>query len=62
MHTIDTAGHQIVMHVHDEVIVDEPTDGASVTEIVELMTRAPTWADGLPLDADGYECAFYMKD
>ena len=62
MHHVDAAGHRIVMHIHDEIVVDEPTDGASVEDIVTLMTRLPTWADGLPLDADGYECGFYMKD
>ncbi len=62
MHTIDAAGHHIVMHVHDEVIIDEPLGGANVDDIVALMTRAPTWAAGLPLDADGYECDFYLKD
>ncbi|MCI1963268.1 MAG: DNA polymerase [Ancrocorticia sp.] len=62
MHHVDAAGHRIVMHIHDEIVVDEPTAGASVKDIVTLMTRLPTWANGLPLDADGYECAFYMKD
>ncbi|MEW6955371.1 DNA polymerase [Trueperella pyogenes] len=62
MHTIDAAGHKIVMHIHDEAVIDEPAGGASVDEIVALMTEAPSWADGLPLDADGYECGFYMKD
>lgn len=62
MHHVDAAGHRIVMHIHDEIVVDEPTNGASVEDIVALMTRLPTWANGLPLDADGYECDFYMKD
>lgn len=62
MHQVDTTGHQIVMHIHDEVVIDEPNDGASVDDIVSLMTKLPTWADGLPLDAVGYVCSFYMKD
>lgn len=60
LHTVDQAGHRIVMHVHDEIIVETPS--ASVEEICELMSRTPAWARGLPLDADGYECGFYMKD
>ena len=59
---IEVAGHQTVMHVHDEVVVDEPRDGAGVPEIVDLMTVPPHWADGLPLAADGYECDYYQKD
>lgn len=62
MHAIDAAGHRIVMHIHDEAVIDEPAGGASVDEIVALMTKGPAWTDGLPLNADGYECAFYMKD
>ena len=60
LHTATRAGHEIVMHVHDEIVVETAT--ATVTEICELMSRPPAWATGLPLSADGYECNFYMKD
>lgn len=59
---ITEAGHKIVMHIHDEVVVDEPTTGASVEQIAQLMCQAPAWAEGLPLTADGYECDYYKKD
>lgn len=60
---IEQAGHRIVMHVHDEVVIDEPADApTTVAGICRLMTTAPDWAKGLPLDADGYECSFYKKD
>lgn len=63
MHTITEAGYRIVMHVHDEIIIDEPTgSGTRVADICRLMATTPTWAKGLPLNADGYECAFYKKD
>ncbi|QPK80671.1 hypothetical protein G7Y41_06190 [Schaalia sp. ZJ405] len=62
MHQVDAAGHRIVMHMHDEIVVDEPVIGSPVKEIVALMTQPATWADGLALDADGYECDFYMKE
>ncbi|MDV6239736.1 DNA polymerase, partial [Trueperella bernardiae] len=54
------AGHRIVMHVHDEIVVE--TTGATVDQISSLMCDPPRWADGLPLDADGYTCDFYKKD
>lgn len=60
MHQVSKAGHRIVMHVHDEIVVETAT--ASVEEICTLMSTAPGWADGLPLSADGYECEFYRKD
>lgn len=60
MHQVAEAGHRIVMHVHDEIVVETAT--ATVDEICKLMSTAPDWAAGLPLEADGYACDFYMKD
>ena len=51
------------MHVHDEVVIDEPQDsGFSVQEACQLMSCVLDWAEGLPLDADRYECDYYRKD
>lgn len=60
MHQVSEAGHQIVMHVHDEIVVETTT--ASVDEICTIMATVPEWGVGLPLSADGYECEFYRKD
>lgn len=63
MHAVAQAGHKIVMHVHDEIVIDEPLgSGFTVADVCELMSTLPTWASGLPLDADGYECDYYRKD
>lgn len=51
-----------VMHVHDEVIVEEPVSGRGIGDVIACMTELPSWAGGLPLDADGYACNFYRKD
>lgn len=60
---IENAGHQIVMHIHDEVVIDEPINSSStVADICALMNELPQWAEGLPIDAAGYECDFYQKD
>ncbi|MEJ6019858.1 DNA polymerase [Corynebacterium sp. H113] len=58
---LEQAGHEIVMHVHDEVVVDSPA-ATSVDTICDLMSNNPTWALDIPLTADGYECASYRKD
>lgn len=52
---------RIVAHVHDEVII-EAAERDSVEEVCKLMSGVPDWAEGLVLNADGYECGFYMKD
>ena len=60
---IENAGHRIVMHIHDEVVIDEPINsGVTVADICALMNELPEWAAGLPIDAAGYKCGFYMKD
>lgn len=51
----------IVAHVHDEIII-EADMGMSLSAICEQMAKTPTWANGLLLSADGYECQFYQKD
>lgn len=63
MKNVAEAGHQIVMHVHDEVIIDEPLNsGFTIEDACRLMSKLPAWAGGLPLTADGYECDYYRKD
>lgn len=51
----------IVAHVHDEIII-EADKQKSIIAICEQMSRAPLWAKGLLLNADGYECSFYCKE
>lgn len=63
MMALDADGYDIRCHVHDEVIVTEPTDsGRTVEDMSEVMGRPLEWAPGLPLRADGYEGAYYFKD
>lgn len=58
---LEAAGYRIVMHVHDEAVIEAPAD-ASLEEIAAIMGQTPSWADGLLLRADGYVCDFYKKD
>lgn len=55
-------GFDIVMHIHDEAVLEVPEGVSGVEEICQIMSEQPDWAAGLPLRADGYECAFYKKD
>lgn len=59
---LDNAGFHIVMHVHDEVVLEVPYGVSSVEEVCRIMTKVPLWVEGLPLNAEGYECAYYKKD
>lgn len=55
-------GFDIVMHIHDEAVLEVPEGVSGVEEICQIMSDQPDWAAGLPLRTDGYECVFYKKD
>jgi DNA polymerase len=61
MQQLEAAGCRIVMHIHDEVVIEAPKE-MQVDEVGRIMGIVPLWADGLILDAAGYETGFYMKD
>ena len=51
----------ITMHIHDELVI-EADPRMSLKAVCEQMGRTPPWAEGLQLNADGYETTFYKKD
>jgi len=53
----DAAGLNVVLHVHDEIVLD----GGGYDELVKIMSSPPEWADGLPLSAKGYCAKRYRK-
>ena len=57
-------GYKIVMHVHDEMVVEIPEDDAAddLRTLENIMGAPNPWAGGLPLNADGYLTPFYKKD
>ena len=61
MRNLDESGLNIVMHVHDEVVLEVPLE-ICVQDVCVLMGQVPPWAHGLLLRADGFECDFYKKD
>ena len=57
---VDAAGFDIVMHVHDEIVVEVAED--ALEEVTDIMSRKLPWAPGLKLTADGFVCDYYKKD
>ena len=51
------AGHRVVGHVHDEILVE----GSDVEAVERLMVQAPRWAKGLPIAGEGFSCLRYRK-
>lgn len=59
---LDAAGYKIVMHIHDEVVLEVHNDKGSTEEVNSIMGKGAPWAKGLPLTADSYETTYYRKD
>ncbi|HEM3635993.1 TPA: DNA polymerase [Streptococcus suis] len=57
---LEENGYPVVFHVHDECIVE--ARDTTIEMINELMAQAPDWADGLPLNSEGYVTKYYKKD
>ena len=63
MPAIEAAGYQIVLSVHDEIITEAPDrDEFNARHLASLMATQPTWAEGLPLAAAGFEAYRYRKE
>lgn len=60
---LEDAGFHVVMHVHDEAVVEIPSSSgdAAVHEIERIMATVPTWAEGLPIAAEGWRARRYRK-
>lgn len=54
---LERRGLPTVAHIHDEAIVE----GDHLEEVRSVMLDAPSWADGLPIDADGHVVMRYTK-
>lgn len=63
MFRLEAAGFPIVMHVHDEIVmeVDKHDPVKTLKRAEELMCVVPEWAKGLPIAADGWEGKRYRK-
>ena len=54
----------IVMHIHDEMVVEVPENEAeeALQYMYACMSEPIEWAPGLPLKGAGYITPYYMKD
>lgn len=55
---------RILMHVHDEIIVEVPSDEREdwLRKILDVMAQSIGWAPGLELKGAGFTADYYMKD
>lgn len=59
---LEDAGIPVVMHVHDEVLVEPKEGSVSLEDVEKIMSVVPEWAQGLPLASAGWIGNRYRKD
>lgn len=59
---LEADGYSVVFHIHDEVVIDASRDKADLEDVVRIMSQVPAWAEGLPLNAEGWTNEFFKKD
>jgi DNA polymerase len=60
---LDAAGARVVLHVHDEAVIEVPSSApaAAEQEAKRIMTEVPKWAHGIPIATDGWRGKRYRK-
>lgn len=61
---LDQRGYKIVMHVHDEIVIEQDLLGKD-THLINInswMKKRVDWALDLPLNAESYLTDYYKKD
>jgi DNA polymerase len=58
---VEEKNYLTIMTIHDEVVTEVPEGSGSVEEFENLLAQTPTWADGLPLVAEGWRGKRYRK-
>lgn len=53
--------NNIVLHVHDELVMDIKKGEMTVDQLNAFMTTLPSWAEGIPLSASGGKLTRYWK-
>jgi DNA polymerase len=49
---LDAAGQRVILHVHDEIVLEADDVEAAAAQLEAVMVAPPAWAAGLPLAAE----------
>ena len=58
---VEEAGYNILTSVHDELVSEREIGLGCVKEYEQLLCTLPAWADGCPIDAEGWKGKRYKK-
>ena len=62
---LEAQGLHVVFHIHDEVVIDTPAwadENTMLETVTKIMTKPISWAQMLPLNADGWVDKYFKKD
>ncbi len=56
-------GLPVVLHVHDEIVVEVPLSQAddALRRLLTIMSTPPNWATGFPIEVEGFWAHRYFK-
>lgn len=58
---LEEEGLDVVLHVHDEIVLETADPDADAAKLLKIMTTAPAWAAALPLNAEVATMTRYGK-
>jgi DNA polymerase len=59
---LEAAGLPVILHVHDEVLVEIPLSrGIAPRDVHRILTKRPAWAANMPIDAECWVSPRYGK-
>jgi DNA polymerase len=58
---LEAEGHDVVLHVHDEVVVETSDPEAAQAAMQRIMCSPPAWAAGIPLNIEAAVMTRYGK-
>lgn len=61
MFRLEKAGYTIICTIHDEIVCQRLDRRGSIEEVEQLMKVVPQWAEGCPVDVEGFETDRYRK-
>ncbi|NJL30989.1 MAG: hypothetical protein HC898_04820 [Phycisphaerales bacterium] len=61
--TLEQAGHCVILHVHDEVVIECPQAQADQAEaqVKQILETVPAWLAGCPLKVETQQAERYQK-
>lgn len=62
---LEKEGFPVILSVHDEIVCETPIETEdyvhTIDEMLDIMCDVPSWANGCPIDAEGWEGYRYKK-